>query len=279
MYHSEGAAGQYEVITGPLPPLQAVDALIHTRDIIFNVASKYGLRATLVPRVFGDNCMFTFQNFVRANIACVGPGGTATHTHISIHSAKKSRASSIHPTLSYIESTFLAGLLQNLFSIALLALPTTVSFKRMVDYLSAGGTYICWGTDNREAQIRLCNASDPPSRNFEIKCLDGIANPYLAVAAFISAGMDGVSRDVECQMQDCGLGPETTAANMGEENRKKLGITERMPLTWEEAESAFASSKLVDNVFGNNFKQTYVSVNKVKECIFILPSHTKCVWM
>ena len=57
MYHSEAAPGQYEVITGPLPPLQAVDALIHTRTTIFNVASKHGLRATLAPRVFMDSCM------------------------------------------------------------------------------------------------------------------------------------------------------------------------------------------------------------------------------
>jgi glutamine synthetase len=61
MFHSEAAPGQYEVITGPLPPLQAVDALVHTRDIIFNVASKHGLRATLAPRVFSDSCTFTSE--------------------------------------------------------------------------------------------------------------------------------------------------------------------------------------------------------------------------
>lgn len=57
MYHSESAPGQYEVVTGPLPPLQAVDALVHTRETIFNIASRHGLRATRAPRVFMDNCM------------------------------------------------------------------------------------------------------------------------------------------------------------------------------------------------------------------------------
>ena len=56
MYHSEGAPGQYEVVTGPLPPLQAADALIHTRETIYNIASKHGLRATFAPRVFMNNC-------------------------------------------------------------------------------------------------------------------------------------------------------------------------------------------------------------------------------
>lgn len=56
MYHAEAAPGQYEVVTGPLPPLQAADALLHTRETIYNVASRHGLRATLAPRVFLDNC-------------------------------------------------------------------------------------------------------------------------------------------------------------------------------------------------------------------------------
>ena len=52
MYHSEVGPGQYEFVTGPLLPLQAVDALIHTRETIYNIARKHGLRATLAPRVF-----------------------------------------------------------------------------------------------------------------------------------------------------------------------------------------------------------------------------------
>ena len=50
---------KYEVVTGPLPPLEAADALIHTRETIANIASAHGLRATLAPRVYSDNCMST----------------------------------------------------------------------------------------------------------------------------------------------------------------------------------------------------------------------------
>ena len=57
MYHAEAAPGQYEIVTGPLPPLQAADALIHTRETIYNIASKHGLRATLAPRVYLNSCM------------------------------------------------------------------------------------------------------------------------------------------------------------------------------------------------------------------------------
>ena len=59
-YHSEAAPGQYEIVTGPLPPLQAADALIHTRETIYNIASKHGLRATFAPRIFMNSCMCHF---------------------------------------------------------------------------------------------------------------------------------------------------------------------------------------------------------------------------
>ena len=62
MYHAEAAPGQYEIVTGPLPPLQAADALIHTRETIYNIANKHGLRATLAPRVFLDSCMLLSFN-------------------------------------------------------------------------------------------------------------------------------------------------------------------------------------------------------------------------
>ena len=58
-FHSESAPGQYEVITGPLPPVEAVDALVFTRDTIYNVAAKHGVRATLYPKVFAQSCMFS----------------------------------------------------------------------------------------------------------------------------------------------------------------------------------------------------------------------------
>ncbi len=65
MYHAEAAPGQYEIVTGPLPPLQAADALVHTRETIYNIASRHGLRATLAPRVFLDNCARTLSIIYR----------------------------------------------------------------------------------------------------------------------------------------------------------------------------------------------------------------------
>ena len=56
MYHAEAGPGQHEIVTGPLSPLQAADALVFSREVIYNVANKHKLRATFAPRVFGYSC-------------------------------------------------------------------------------------------------------------------------------------------------------------------------------------------------------------------------------
>lgn len=56
MYHAEAAPGQYEVVTGPLSPLQAADALVYSHEVIYNIANKHKLRATFAPRIFGYSC-------------------------------------------------------------------------------------------------------------------------------------------------------------------------------------------------------------------------------
>lgn len=55
-FHAESAPSQYEIVTGPLPPVEAVDALVFTRDTIYNIAAKHGARATLYPKVYSQSC-------------------------------------------------------------------------------------------------------------------------------------------------------------------------------------------------------------------------------
>jgi glutamine synthetase len=124
----------------------------------------------------------------------------------------------------------------------------------------SGGTYVCWGSENREVPIRLCNPTEPASRNFEIKTLDGTANPYYALAAILGAGAVGVNEGRELQLGDCnGL----SAAGRGEEGRKALGITQRMPLSWQEARENLRKSEVVKSVLGEGVVDAYLRVNKV----------------
>jgi len=244
MYHAEAAPGQYEVVTGPLPPLEAVDALIHTRETITNIASKYGWRATLAPRLYMDNC------------------GSSTHTHLSVHSTGGSwpHASTATNDLTSYEASFLSSLLDHLPGVTALTLPQPASYVRVGDGVWSGGTYICWGTDNREAPVRLCNANSPSARNFELRFIDGLANPYLALAGVLGAGTVGVKEGKKLQVLNSD-GP-ISAANMGEEKRRKYGITKRMPLSWEESMKAFGSDELLKDILGDELVDKYLAVSE-----------------
>ena len=152
-------------------------------------------------------------------------------------------------------------MLEHLPPLTLLVLPIIASYKRMVDGVWSGGTYVSWGIENKEAPVRLCNPHSPSSRNFEVKTLDGTANPYLALAGVLGAGLKGIVESKELTMQDCS--GELSAALLGEEGRAKLGIQERFPLSWEDACLRFEESAIVDSLFGNEFKKKFLSVQKV----------------
>ncbi|KAG6897784.1 hypothetical protein C0992_011198 [Termitomyces sp. T32_za158] len=240
MYHAEAAPGQYEMVTGPLPPLEAADALVHTREIIYNTAAKNGLRATFAPRIHMDST------------------GSSAHTHISIHSKNNEK---VPDKLSPIESSFLASVLDNLPALTALTLPTQASYKRMEDGVWSGGTYVNWGTENREAPIRLSNATSPSSRNFEMRFVDGTANPYVALAGILGTGFVGIRDMAELRIKDC-PGPKT-AAQLTEIERQALNITQRMSLTWEEArENLYNNKVLRDSVLGPELTEKYLAVNQ-----------------
>ena len=221
-------------------PLEAADALIHTRETIVNVAAKYSLRATFAPHV------------------SPGRAGNGAHCHISIHSTTSADKSN---GLTTQESSFLASVLDHIPSLMALTSPIPASYKRVGDNLWSGGTYVCWGTENREAPIRLTNASSPASHNLEMRFLDATCNPYLALAGIIAVGANGIRTNAELKVTDC-TGP-LSAAQLSEEARQRLGITRRVSLSWSEARKNFREDEMMEDIFGKNFVEKYLTVNKV----------------
>ncbi|KAF8190459.1 hypothetical protein BJ912DRAFT_323034 [Pholiota molesta] len=242
MYHGEASPGQYEVITGPLAPLEAADALVHTREIIYNVAARHGLRATFAPRIFAN------------------APGSAAHAHISVHSARPGHEKDETTGLSALEQAFLAGVAAHLPSLPALTLPLPASYARVGDGQWSGGTHVCWGTENRECPVRLAAATAPRSRRFEMRFVDGTANPHLALAGILGAGAGGVRAQTPLTLRDC-AGPRT-AAQMTDAERSAHGIVARMPLTWAEARANFQQDEELKSVFGQELVDMYLSVNK-----------------
>lgn len=103
------------------------------------------------------------------------------HAHISVHSTTSSsmNAGAATQGLSSHEASFLSSLLDHIPALTALTLPQRASYKRVGDGIFSGGTYVYWGTDNREAPVRLSNASSPSARNFELRFVDGLANVSL----------------------------------------------------------------------------------------------------
>lgn len=160
-FHPESADGQYEIVTGPLSPLESVDALYHTRETIVNIAASYHVRASFYPKPFDNQA------------------GTAAHTHMSISP----------PTLENDEG-FFSGVLDNLRAVCALTLPNPASYDRLKDGYWAGGTWVAWGEQNREVPLRRCSKKDA---HWELKCVDGFSNLYLGISGVIAAGCLGLT--------------------------------------------------------------------------------------
>ncbi|CAE6416926.1 unnamed protein product [Rhizoctonia solani] len=207
MYHAESARGQYEIVTGALPPIEAADALVATREIIYNVAQKHGYRATLSPRLYSNQA------------------GTACHAHISVQSPRSNTPSN-HPDIPSLPSdlaSLMAGLLENLVSVCAFTLPVDACYSRVMDGVWSGGSWVCWGRENKEAPLRLCGSGK--GFNVEIKCFDGTANPYLGLAAVLGASFSGLVTEQILEMRNC-VG---VAASLTEQERHDMRIMNRMP--------------------------------------------------
>ncbi|KAI0782558.1 hypothetical protein C8Q75DRAFT_737524 [Abortiporus biennis] len=268
---AESAPGQYEVVTGPLPPLEACDALVFTREVIYNVARKHGLRATLAPRVHPYST------------------GSSSHTHVSVHPLRafpNLTSSSLAPSLSPISQSFLQSTLLHLPSICALTLPTSFSYDRMHDGIWSGGTYVGWGVEARENPIRVTGSNYPPSDNFkagggqhfEIRCVDGTANPHLAMAGLLAIGSYGVKEGMKLEIAGCHGedGDAMTLAQMGREERLERGHgirngdekSERLPLNIEDARERMRNDTMVKELLGVEFVEKYLTVNETFEKYF-----------
>ncbi|KAI5860284.1 glutamine synthetase/guanido kinase [Durotheca rogersii] len=197
-FHAESAPGQYEIVLPALPPLEACDTLLHARQILESVAARHGFRITLHPKPFAGAC------------------GTASHLHLSVSSSSSSPSSS-SPA---VYESFYAGILSHLDAILAFTYSNPTSYERMVDSGWAGGRWVTWGTQNKEAPLRKVEGA-----HWEFKTIDGLANPYLAAAAILAAGTAGILGSVQLTWGDCADDP----ALLSDQERAALGITTQLP--------------------------------------------------
>ncbi|KAI5781554.1 hypothetical protein EDC01DRAFT_694357 [Geopyxis carbonaria] len=226
MYHPESADGQFEVVTGPLSPLAAVDALYHTRQTIWNIASKHHFHATFHPKPYANQI------------------GTAAHTHISLGKGKA------------YQSEFIAGIIRHLQAICAFGLPSFASYERSIDNCWSGGTWVCWGDENRETPLRRISEADA---HWEIRCIDATANMYLFISAVINAGILGVRQSLKLPPV-CPVNP----AEASLEIREELGITRSLPGTLGKAINFLQQDKELVDALGASLCEKHCVTKKAE---------------
>lgn len=205
-HHPEvSASGQFEIepLLGEL--LKMADATIMIKYIIKNVARKYGKCATFMPKpVYGE-------------------AGSGMHVHMLLMKGDKPVFSDDkgYSHLSKTAHYFIGGLLKHIASLCALTNPSTNSFKRLVPGFEAPVT-VGYATSNRSAVIRIpAYAKAPNKRRFELRNPDATCNPYLAYAAILMAGLDGVKNKIDPHKN--GWGPfDVNLYHLPEEEKAKL---------------------------------------------------------
>jgi glutamine synthetase len=161
-----------------------------------------------------------------------------------------------------LERSFLQAILENLPSSAAFTLPTAVSYDRVQDGIRSCGTYVCWGEDNKDVAVRL--TGPPGSHHFELRTIDGTANPYIVLASILGLGLIGIEKGLELKIKTI----DSAAVSLDAEERTKRGIVTSLPRTLSEARDAVRQDTTIANVLGQEFVQKYLSTNEVRNSIF-----------
>ena len=248
-HHPEvGAGGQFEIepMLGQMSKM--ADATMMIKYIIHNTAIKYGKVATFMPKpVYGE-------------------AGNGMHVHMLLLKDGEPVFSDDngYSHLSETAHYFMGGLLKHISSLCALTNPSTNSFKRLIPGFEAPVT-VGYATSNRSAVIRIpAYAKTPNLRRFEIRNPDATCNPYLAYAAILMAGLDGVKNKIDPHAN--GWGPyDFNLYTLSDEEKAKL---QSLPTSLDQALDALEADHdylTAGGVFPEHLIKNFIA-NKRKEC-------------
>jgi glutamine synthetase len=227
--HHEGGPGQQEIDLRYADALSTADNLMTFRTVIKEVALEQGLYATFMPKPFAE-----FP-------------GSGMHTHLSLFEGDRNAfyEAGAEYQLSKVARGFIAGLLRHAAEITAVTNQWVNSYKRLYGGAEAPA-YVCWGHNNRSAMVRvpMYKPQKGQSTRIEVRTLDPAANPYLAFAMLLAAGMKGIEDGYELPP-----GAEDDVWNLTEAERRAVGI-EPLPQNLAEAIAVMERSELVAETLG-----------------------------
>ncbi len=234
--HHEVAQGQHEINFTYDDALSTADNVATFRAVVRAIAAEHDLHATFMPKPIA-----------RIN-------GSGMHTHMSLFTEDGENAfhdSDDEFNLSDTAKSYLAGILEHAPAITAVADPTVNSYKRLVPGYEAP-VYVAWSDRNRSALIRKPAARVPAASRIELRSPDPSCNPYLAFAAMIHAGLDGIERDLDC--------PDPVRENIyefDEAKREDYGIT-TLPSNLGEAVEALEADEVIQDALGDHVAEKFV---------------------
>ncbi|MFN6464850.1 MAG: type I glutamate--ammonia ligase [Nostoc sp. DedVER02] len=178
-HHEVATGGQCELGFRFGKLIEAADWLMIYKYVIKNVAKKYGKTVTFMPKpIFGDN-------------------GSGMHCHQSIwKDGQPLFAGDKYAGLSDMGLYYIGGLLKHAPALLAITNPSTNSYKRLVPGYEAP-VNLAYSQGNRSASIRIpLSGTNPKAKRLEFRCPDATSNPYLAFAAMLCAGIDGIKNKI-----------------------------------------------------------------------------------
>lgn len=242
--HHEVAPGQHEIDFKYTPVLRTADNIATFKFVTKIIAMQHDLHATFMPKpIYGES-------------------GSGMHVHQSLY--KDGKNAFYDPDdehgLSQIAYYYIGGLLKHAKETTAILNPTINSYKRLVPGYEAP-VYISWSTQNRSALVRVPSARGNGTR-LELRNPDPAANPYLATAVMLKAGLDGIKNKID-------PGEQTTdnIYEMNYKERKSRGISS-LPSSMEEALKHFQESEFMREALGKHIFNHLVEAKKIEWSVY-----------
>jgi glutamine synthetase len=239
-YYPELGHGQQEVPIRHASALSAADNHVLLRETVRAVAIRHGLWASFAPKPLPEQA------------------GNGAHLHASLWAdgANAFADPGGQYGLSTVGYHFLAGVLAHLPGLVALTCGTVNSYRRLAPQ-TWSGAFVGYGPDNREAALRICSPiGSLGSVNLELKPVDSTGNPYLALGAFIYAGIDGIRRSLSP-----GDPLLVDPAVLDSAERKRLSAA-RLPASLRAALDALEADSFLMSVLGPLRSTAYLAVKR-----------------
>lgn len=244
----EFAANQFEITNKPFDALQAADNAVIVRELVKDLASSSGRKASFSPKYTPEGL------------------GSGVHIHFSLQETDGTPVTYDAANtggLSDCAASFAAGVLEHLPALCAFLTPGVVSYQRLQPH-SWSAAFTCLGDGNREAALRIAPtfADSEQDRakqyNLELRVADACANPYLALGMVILAGLDGMGRKLPAP-PIVNADPE----DLSGEECQRLGIN-RLPTSLDAALKAFEANKTVRSWLNNTMCTGYLDMKALE---------------